>query len=235
MNSVVEGSAKILVPAGKVFYNPAQCVNRDLSVMVLRTFLKDYKNKSSDKKVILEALSATGLRSIRYAKEISAVQILANDIDPKAVELIEKNISEEGCSAEITASCADANQLMNDCIYKKTFPDVIDLDPYGSASPFLDAAVQAVAEGGLLCITCTDMAVLCASYPETCLSKYLSVPVKGEICHEMALRIVLSLAERIASKHKRFIVPLVSCSIDFYVRVFIQVFYSPQISKLSGE
>jgi tRNA (guanine26-N2/guanine27-N2)-dimethyltransferase len=26
--------------------------------------------------------------------------------------------------------------------------DVIDLDPYGSASPFLDAAVQSVAEGG---------------------------------------------------------------------------------------
>lgn len=38
--------------------------------------------------------------------------------------------------------------------------DVIDLDPYGSAAPFLDAAVQSVADGGLLCITCTDMAVL---------------------------------------------------------------------------
>lgn len=26
--------------------------------------------------------------------------------------------------------------------------DVIDLDPYGSAAPFLDAAVQAVSDGG---------------------------------------------------------------------------------------
>lgn len=26
--------------------------------------------------------------------------------------------------------------------------DVIDLDPYGSPTPFLDAAVQAVSEGG---------------------------------------------------------------------------------------
>ena len=33
--------------------------------------------------------------------------------------------------------------------------DVIDLDPYGTASPFLDSAVQAVADGGLLCVTCT--------------------------------------------------------------------------------
>ncbi len=38
---------------------------------------------------------------------------------------------------------------------------IIDLDPYGSPTPFLDAAVQSVADGGLLCITCTDMAVLC--------------------------------------------------------------------------
>ena len=33
--------------------------------------------------------------------------------------------------------------------------DVIDLDPYGSAAPFIDPAVQAVADGGLLCVTCT--------------------------------------------------------------------------------
>jgi N2,N2-dimethylguanosine tRNA methyltransferase len=37
--------------------------------------------------------------------------------------------------------------------------DVIDLDPYGSAAPFMDAAVQSVKDGGLLCVTCTDMAV----------------------------------------------------------------------------
>ena len=35
--------------------------------------------------------------------------------------------------------------------------DVIDLDPYGTVAPFIDSAVQAVADGGLLCITSTDM------------------------------------------------------------------------------
>jgi tRNA G26 N,N-dimethylase Trm1 len=33
--------------------------------------------------------------------------------------------------------------------------DVIDVDPFGSASEFLDSAVQAIADGGLLCVTCT--------------------------------------------------------------------------------
>ena len=36
--------------------------------------------------------------------------------------------------------------------------DVVDLDPYGSPSHFLDSAVQSVAEGGLLMVTATDMA-----------------------------------------------------------------------------
>jgi tRNA (guanine26-N2/guanine27-N2)-dimethyltransferase len=61
---------------------------------------------------------------------------------------------------------------------------VVDLDPYGTAAPFLDAAVQCVNDGGkasmkhgvqgmtwpwpgLLCVTCTDLAVLAGTnYPE---------------------------------------------------------------------
>lgn len=38
--------------------------------------------------------------------------------------------------------------------------DVVDIDPYGSAAGYLDAAVEAVTDGGLLCITATDMSVL---------------------------------------------------------------------------
>ena len=28
--------------------------------------------------------------------------------------------------------------------------DVVDLDPYGTAAPFIDAAVQCIADGGML-------------------------------------------------------------------------------------
>lgn len=92
--------------------------------------------------------------------------------------------------------------------------DVIDLDPYGSPAPFLDAAVQAVSEGGeatptralggegrgwgcqrvpaaqaflagLLCVTCTDMAVLAGNSGETCYSKYGAMALKSRACHEM--------------------------------------------------
>jgi len=45
--------------------------------------------------------------------------------------------------------------------------DVVDLDPYGTTAPFIDAAVQSVNDTGLLCVTCTDLSVLAIrNYPE---------------------------------------------------------------------
>ena len=53
---------------------------------------KDYKGVS-----ILEALAATGLRSVRYMKEIEPIQkLLANDIDPTATQLMKQNFDFNG-------------------------------------------------------------------------------------------------------------------------------------------
>eukprot|EP00736_Rhodelphis_marinus_P005393 Rmarinus@m.9594 len=111
--------------------------------------------------------------------------------------------------------------------------DVVDLDPYGSAAQFLEAAVQSVSEGGLLCVTCTDMGVLCGNHGEVTFSKYGTMAQRLRSCHEYALRTLLQSIERVASKYKRYIEPLVSFSIDFYVRVFVRVYSSPQTVKYS--
>jgi tRNA (guanine26-N2/guanine27-N2)-dimethyltransferase len=50
----------------------------------------------------------------------------------------------------------------------------------------------------------------------------------------MALRILLHSLQAAASKYKRIIVPLVSCSIDFYVRIFLRVYNSPQKVKAAA-
>lgn len=63
--------------------------------------------------------------------------------------------------------------------------DVIDLDPYGCPSIFLDSAVQAIKDGGLLLVTATDMAVLAGNSAETCYCKYGAVSLRIKCCHEM--------------------------------------------------
>lgn len=68
------------------------------------------------------------------------------------------------------------------------FFDVVDVDPYGSVAPFLDAAVQAVRPGGLICLTSTDMPVLCGNAPDVTFYKYGGAALKAKYMHEMAVR-----------------------------------------------
>ncbi|KAI0831385.1 N2,N2-dimethylguanosine tRNA methyltransferase [Trametes gibbosa] len=202
--------------------------------------------------VILEALSATGLRSIRYAHEIPSVKyVIANDLSAAAVEAMRRNIelndlhekevpmaegkpklrpAKHSRRAEATrrmlTACGSA--LMYNHRSERSRVDVVDLDPYGTAAPFIDGAVQCVNDGGLLCVTCTDMSVLATTnYPEKCFSNYGGAPVKAEYCHEAALRLVLHTLSTSAARYGRYVQPLLSLSIDFYVRLFVRVYTSP--------
>ncbi|CAI7929391.1 unnamed protein product, partial [Closterium sp. NIES-54] len=223
---------------------------------------------------ILEGLAASGLRSIRYAKEIPGVgTVVALDNDPVAVQACQRNVahnfggapppaatasdaavaaegeggegkeegkggegkpaSEEGkgegeAAVPVRAEQGDARVYM--IVHEKQF-DAVDLDPYGTPSVFLDGAVQAVADGGMLLVTATDMAVLCGNNAEVCYSKYGAYPHRAKYCHEMAIRILLASIESAANRFKRHIVPVLSVSVDFYIRVFVRVFTSAQAVK----
>ncbi len=104
---------------------------------------------------ILEALAASGLRSIRYALEIPRVEtVLANDFSEKAFHSMQSNVEHNGLQGKVVPSMREASMLM----YEHREPvserfDVIDLDPYGSPSQFLDSTVQSVKDGGkLVCL-----------------------------------------------------------------------------------
>ncbi|KAF6729238.1 tRNA (guanine(26)-N(2))-dimethyltransferase [Oryzias melastigma] len=184
---------------------------------------------------VLEGLAASGLRSVRFALEVPGLHsVTANDFSSKAADLIARNAQYNGVGHLLQASCRDASMLMYEMRKKKDRYDVIDLDPYGSPAGFLDAAVQAVSEGGLLCITCTDMAVMAGNSGETCYSKYGSVSIKAKYCHEMALRIILHSLDQRAAVYQRYIQPLLSVSVDFYIRVFVRVFTGQATVKNSA-
>uniref|UniRef100_A0A8C6A533 tRNA (guanine(26)-N(2))-dimethyltransferase n=1 Tax=Marmota marmota marmota TaxID=9994 RepID=A0A8C6A533_MARMA len=184
---------------------------------------------------VLEGLAASGLRSIRFALEVPGLRsVVANDASARAVDLMRHNVQLNGVAHLVQPNQADARMLMYQHQKVSERFDVIDLDPYGSPAPFLDAAVQAVSEGGLLCVTCTDMAVLAGNSGETCYSKYGAMALKSRACHEMALRIVLHSLDLRANCYQRFVVPLLSISADFYVRVFVRVFTGQAKVKASA-
>lgn len=196
---------------------------------------------------ILDALSASGLRALRYAHELPFVtSVKANDLSDSAAETIKMNVNHNGLEEKITVTQGDALAHMYRAIAddlssrdrqgnagKAHKFDVIDLDPYGTAAPFFDAAVQAVRDdGGLLCITCTDSAVWAGhSYCEKTFALYGGIPIKGMHSHEGGLRLVLNAVATSAARYGLTIEPLLSLSIDFYTKFFIRVTKSPQSVK----
>ncbi|KXX74787.1 hypothetical protein MMYC01_208703 [Madurella mycetomatis] len=201
---------------------------------------------------ILDALSASGLRALRYAHEIPFLtKVTANDILKAAAQAIERNAVHNKLLDKIHISVDDAlahmyqriaNELRRIALTTKGKPgpsdkyDVIDLDPYGSAAPFLDAAVQAVRDdGGLLCVTCTDSGVWASNgYPEKCYALYGGVPLKGWYSHEAGLRLILHAIETSAAKYGLAMEPLLSLSVDFYSRLFVRITKSPSMVKFQG-
>lgn len=207
---------------------------------------------------VLDALAASGLRSIRYWKEVAGIRhVCINDLDPAAVQRANDNIQRnnlEGALAVPTTATARQEEVHpfgirvqhGDAIvhmhqsrrspalkYNPPDPtfhllkpqyDVIDLDPYGSAAPFLDSAVQAVTDGGMLCVTCTDMRALGGASPETCYGRYSSIPIsRAGYLQEGALRILLYSLAATAAKYGRTIRPILSVGMDFYVRIFCEI------------
>ncbi|KAI4197346.1 MAG: hypothetical protein LQ350_005967 [Teloschistes chrysophthalmus] len=194
---------------------------------------------SADPFEILDALSATGLRALRYVKEIPLVtSVTANDLSLTATESIRLNVQYNGVADKINATTSDAKAIMYKTATRaKDLYEAIDLDPYGTAVPFLDAALQAVTDGGLLCVTCTDSGVFASvGWAEKTFSQYGGLPWKGPQNHEAGLRLVLNTIASSAARYGLAVEPLLSLNIDFYVRLFVRVRRSAaEVKFLAGK
>jgi tRNA (guanine26-N2/guanine27-N2)-dimethyltransferase len=247
--TITEGLASVLpIETNEVFYNPVQVFNRDLSILAVSVFAREVVEggllaprrnplpKSPEPSFhVLEGLAASGLRSVRYAKELKFAQFsfVANDIEAVAVERIQKNIEYNNLSNAANISTVNADAVIHMHMNKHVY-DVIDLDPYGSVSIFLDSALSSVRPNGLLCITSTDGGVLCGNQIDMSFMRYGGFSLKKDFCHETGIRVLLHAIHTAAARHKRAIRVLAAFSIDFYFRVFIQVIDAPAIALESS-
>ncbi|WP_457612310.1 tRNA (guanine(10)-N(2))-dimethyltransferase, partial [Methanocaldococcus sp.] len=219
---VEEGSVKVEIPDNitvtkkdEVFYNPKMETCRDISVAIIKAFLEIYNYKDF---YIADALAGSGVRGLRYAKEIGG-EVYLNDINPKAYERIIKN-AELNNIKNIKVFNEDANIFL---AKHYRFFHVVDIDPFGSPAPYIDMAIRALkTKNSLLCLTATDTAALCGRAKKACLRKYLAYPLSGRDCHEFALRILLGYTMRIATKYEIFLKPIFAHATDHYVRVYLK-------------
>ncbi len=216
---VEEGSARIYVEhvnergPGKiqgVFYNREMVFNRDSSIFVL----SNLRVRNA-----VDALGATGVRGIRIIKEVG-IDVTINDVDPRAVELIRKNLLLNRVNARVT------NRNANSLLAEERF-DYVDIDPFGSPVPFLDIALQSARYLG---VSATDTATLSGRNGRI-VRRYLAKIDGNECLHEIGIRVLLGYIARMAARFDLGIRPVLSFWRKHAYRVYVRIIRGSSAAK----
>ena len=198
-----------------VFYNHIMKTNRDISILLLNSI--DRKNMQ-----IALPLAGSGIRGIRFLKELNKNKIkniIFNDYNKRAVNSIKNNLKLNKLNKkEILVCNNDANLFL---LNSNGF-DYIDVDPFGSSNPYLEAAIKRISRKGILAVTNTDTAALTGTYPKACVRKYWSIPRKDYMMHETGLRILIRKVQLIGMQYEKALWPIFSYFKDHYFRIFFQ-------------
>ncbi|NTV23937.1 MAG: hypothetical protein HGA85_06230 [Nanoarchaeota archaeon] len=195
----------------EVFYNPVMKHNRDISVLLLSAV--------PDKEMqIADIMAGTGIRSIRFAKELpeGKIKYLAVN-DYSSSERIKANMARNGLP-DMNVFSQDANLFL---LNSKGF-DYIEVDPFGTPNPFLDSSILRLARNGILAVTATDTSALAGSSRTACTRKYWAKPLKNELMHELGLRILIRKVQLIGAQYEKALLPIYSYSKDHYMRAYFR-------------
>jgi tRNA (guanine26-N2/guanine27-N2)-dimethyltransferase len=243
--TITEGKAHVLVPKlsafkkqpsdyapskAPVFYNPVMELNRDLAILAYQA----YQHKVNRDIKVCEPLTSTGIRAVRLAAEIQGIkQVVASDINTRAFQLAERNVHINGLEARVGVKHKDANCLLSCYGAPRKRFDVVDVDPFGSPVPYLDSAVRALRNHGVLAATATDLAPLCGVHAKACVRKYGGKPLRTEYCQELAVRLLAGCVAATAAKQDIGVHVLFSHSTDHYIRVYAKIGYGAQKADAS--
>lgn len=237
---IVEGSTKLLVPKDSLsektppkepaFFNPRARVSRDFSIIAYSAFLKNFKGP----KIFLDSLAGIGARSIRVANEISSIEkVVANDVNAQALE-IGKSIAKLNQVTKCEFSENEACRFLSLHSSRDGRGAIVDVDPFGSPSRYLDCAIRATFHGGLLSVTATDLTVLHGIFPEACQRKYYGTPVRTTYGNEIALRLVLGCMNLVAGRMDIMVAPLFVQHSMHYYKAYVKILVRTNTKNCMG-
>jgi len=225
----VEGSTRLLVPAASLsgrgsppmkpaFFNPLARATRDFAVLL-------YGSRASGSSLrLLDALSGVGARGIRVANESGAgISVHLNDANPTAVDIAGRNCELNGLGDRCTVGREEANVLMYSASRMGLKFDSIDIDPFGSPVPFVEAAVSTVRPGGIVALTATDLSALTGRAQASGRRKYFLALWRTDFPQDVAARALTAYAAIRAASRERGAKPVFAHVDTQYVRVYLEV------------
>lgn len=211
----------------EVFYNPVMASHRNIASLLLNSVANTKMN-------IADPLAGSGIRSLRFLKELKKGKInhlFVNDAKENFPTVFEGNMKLNKIKAKnISVFNEDASLFLLNQVKDQKKPkhfcgyfDYIDLDPFGSPNPFLDAAIARICRGGILAITATDTAALSGTYEKVTRRKYWAQPLRNYLMHEIGLRILIRKIQLQGIQFDKALLPILSYSKDHYYRLYLQV------------
>jgi len=230
---IVEGKTKILVPPDSVnakvppkepaFFNPRARLNRDFSVIAYSAFIKNFEGP----KIFLDGLAGIGARGLRVANEVKNIEkVVVNDLNSSALSLGLRSAKLNNLSNyEISEN--ETCRFLSSYSKKGSRAAIVDIDPFGSPSKYIDCAIRATMHGGLFSATATDLQVLHGLANDACKRRYYGIPVKTEYGNEIAIRLILGCINMIAARFDVEVVPLFVENEMHYYRTYVKILNKP--------
>lgn len=213
--AVCEGKARIEIPVADLtkksptFFNELAEMQRTINVLFLQAIGKPLR--------AVDLLSGSGIRGIRWKLETPVKEVYLNDSSSTAIATIKKNVALNNVDAHVHHGTAA--QFFNTV----SGFNYVDIDPFGTPVPFLDAAVRTIINPGYLAVTATDTAALCGTVPSACLRKYWAMPLRNDFMYETGLRILARKVQMIAAQYGIVADVLYSTGMYQYMRVYFRL------------
>lgn len=225
LTETTEGRTSFLVPvqdtaaqfppgSAPIFFNRRMAINRDITVLLLPILgPSDY----------LDAMGATGIRGLRVAGECG-IPVTICDREPDAVGLIARNVERSGLPIAVVQR--DVNALLSETSF-----DAVDLDPFGTPAPFVDAAVRGTRR--FLFVTATDTAPLCGAHLKAGIRRYSAYPMNTPYHSEVGLRILMGFVVRQTARYDRGVRPIFCYAKEHFARLHLRLLRGAQAADES--
>jgi len=197
----------------EVFFNPEMLLNRDVSEIAGKVFREQIEVENFR---VCDPSAASGIRGFRYSDV--ADKLVLGDFNPDAVEAIEKGLEENKIDGEVFEK--DANVLLSQ---NRNFFHLIDVDPFGPFTKFLDSTARASNHQSFVGLTATDNSAPSGSYPTVCQRRYGSRPLRTSFMHETGLRIYIKEIFENFARYDKCFEPKVSFQDRHYSRIMGRV------------
>ncbi|EKV01680.1 N2,N2-dimethylguanosine tRNA methyltransferase [Leptolyngbya sp. PCC 7375] len=211
-----EGKARFAI--ANAFYRSSSQIGRDLAVLAAAI----YRQRQGQLRVI-DAMTGCGVRPLRYHLEAGADWVWANEGNPELKAVLSKNLRHGMAPEAYCITHQDANQLFFSCAQKQDYYDLIDIDSFGSLTPFINTALWAIKLGGLLYLTSTDGRTTGGHALTKSVQIYGACARNHPAVHEQGLRLLIGCAAQQAASRGFHIEPVFSIFNGFIHRVMVRV------------